>query len=283
MADAALKEEKPAMNSAPDVDPSFDVGALLEEVEAQAHEAGADVPPPPVELAGLVTPDATPDPSLEAPRGEAPAALGPLDDEGQAFDPTIHATDENGDPKKTKAGRWAKKRGRKARGEAIRANPETSKFSPGQTAQPEQAVPQAPGPDLDAIKRAQERLETGKTMANLTVLASVMAGGEDFAADQKEVDQMGAAYAAYLEARGIDAAMSPEMVLAGQLSNYFLPRVFKPKVKDRFRFGFKWAKEKVLSVFAKAKARGNIKRAKEQEEKETAEPTPPPNMPEWPF
>jgi hypothetical protein len=126
------------------------------------------------------------------------------------------------------------------------------------------------------------RAETGKTMANITVLASVMAGGEDFTATQTEVDEMGASYAAYLEARGFDAPMSPEMVLAGQLSNYFLPRVFKPKVKDRVKFGFKWIKEKTLSLFAKAKARGNVKKA-EKQEKEVDENNASPVMSDWPF
>jgi hypothetical protein len=163
--------------------------------------------------------------TLQAPPAPAPAG-GALPDPGAVlslsdlsamhindapdFDPAIHAVNPDGTPKRRGDGSFAKKRGRK----------------PGQGG----ALP--PKQDGHAVERIDEADEAAKTAANLTIWGGVALFGDEFQPEKDEPKMLHAAYRDYFSARGVKK-LPPEVGLAVALSAYILPRIGKPKTRDK--------------------------------------------------
>lgn len=147
------------------------------------------------------------------------------------FDPSKHATNEDGTPRMRVDGSYALKRGRKA-GTSI--------------AQASQIVAEKPAPMSAKAARAAN-VVTNKAAAHATVKTVVtmlggMVGEEWNFADQDEADAMVQAVTAYYDANG-QIQMSPETMLGIQLIAYAAPRVQHPNTKSKLEKAWDWTKK----------------------------------------
>ncbi len=150
-----------------------------------------------------------PIPDDAAKQDAAAKGKGYVDADGRTFDPAIHATDEAGNPRLTKAGKLRKRPGRGSGG--------------GKSA----------GPQQHKVSR-----ELGRTTAETIFYVSQAAFGEEWAPVYKpsqgidERAQMIEAWAAYYEATGT-TEVPPWVSVAIAMGCYALPRLNQPKTKTR--------------------------------------------------
>lgn len=149
-----------------------------------------------------------PIPDDAAKQDAAAKGKGYVDADGRSFDPAIHATDDQGNPRLTKAGKLRKRPGRGSGGKSA-------------------------GPQQHKVSR-----ELGRTTAETIFYVSQAAFGEEWAPVYKptqgidERAQMIEAWAAYYEATGT-TEVPPWVGVAIAMGCYALPRLNQPKTKTR--------------------------------------------------
>jgi hypothetical protein len=263
--------EENDLNSEPDTALSLDVASLVDGLDDQKPGIHKEPPPPPENVKAILDEkDAESDSASTNLQGKTGDLLDAL---GNAFNPDEHAT-KNGEPVKRKDGSFAKKRGRKS-GAKKPVEENTSGF----VKTPPKMDPDAQAKQVaennaqieDAKNRAALYAAMGTNLANLTVAGGVVLGGEDFVATEKEIAAMAGGYTTYLQARNINVEASPEFVLAGTLAAYVVPRMAKPKVKERAASWFLKTKIWFGKLFSKQRA---AKVEKEIAVEEKRAPTP---------
>jgi len=134
------------------------------------------------------------------------------DDGGSTFDPAIHASNPDGTPKKTKAGKFAKRRGRKIAGSS------------------------------DPVQHT-ERLscrEAGRVSAQAVFVSGQAAFGDEWKpivdneSGVNEPENVTAAFAAYYEITGLREP-PPWVMLAIVLGSYAGPRLTMPKTQSKLK------------------------------------------------
>lgn len=156
-----------------------------------------------------------PPPEPETPVNDAPSD-GRVDSSGDAFDPAVHATDAEGRPKKTKTGKWAKKRGRKGNRVATSGT----------------------GNVRGTAEIEAER--AGHATAQLIFTMGVVLGGEEWQpridtdTGLNEPQQMSEAWAAYYLATG-KTDLPPWVTVVIAMCGYSLPRLAMPKTQTRIQ------------------------------------------------
>jgi len=151
---------------------------------------------------------------------------GNSDDHGAAFDPAIHATDAEGRPKKTKAGKWAKKRGRKTNATGY-TQTTTSKTSA----------------DIEAE-------QAGLATAQILFTMGVSIGGEEWqpvideSTGRNEPLQMSQAWAEYYKSAGV-TNIPPWLTVVIACSVYALPRLTMPQTQTRLQRLRGWIGQKL--------------------------------------
>lgn len=213
-------------------------GAAQDVVEVRRLPDPADVLADPVEPSPSVPPPAA---------GPAPAVT--LDglaalhvDAMGGFDPSVHAVDKDGNPRRRGDGSFAMKRGRKP-GQTTAARPTPGQ--PGEMPRP-QSAPNSPAQTVDPETANIE--QASRTAANLLIGTSVMVFGEDFAPENKgEAVMLQTAFRDYFAERGV-AKLPPELALAAVVAAYMLPRFTKPKARDRLG-ALKYSVSKFFSKF----------------------------------
>jgi hypothetical protein len=265
------------------VDPSFDIGDHVDAINAATPDPNENPPPLPDSVAHFGLPSVADGPVNQTPepaREENISVDNSLKDrDGNAFNAELHATDENGDPKLNKDGTLQKKRGRGAAKHKKQADPSLSQFSTGTVSADSFAANQgnaAIDPAAEASAQAERamREETAKTLAQLTEVGGVLIGGQDFVATDKERQNLAGTYDVYMQARGVNPAMSPEAVLIAGISGYVIPRLNKPEPKKRFKIGWLWVKDKFQNTVKRAKFGAMFKRAKSDDQKQERQPRP---------
>lgn len=135
------------------------------------------------------------------------------------FDPSIHASNEDGTPKRRADGSYALKRGRKAGG----ASHLPAKNGGGISAPVSAPVETAPQV-LQAPRIAPD--EAARQSANLVINAAVWICGEEIGKpqDKAEAEGLKISFVNYYESRGVPD-IPPEIGLIAALASYILPRV----------------------------------------------------------
>lgn len=171
---------------------------------------------------------------------------GLVDREGREFDPSIHRTDENGDPKLTKSGKLAMKPGKSSKAGQSKLN------TGGESKEEKQA------------REARDKSRAAGTMAaNIAISSMVTVGGDDFMprSEQQcgydERNMLQQAYADYFEASGY-TDFPPGIALTAVMFAYVSPRLNMPKTRKRLFGFFDWVKN-----FRKKRKKGNRKRDSE--------------------
>lgn len=145
----------------------------------------------------------------------------------EVFDPTIHCVDENGQPKRTKAGKYRRKRGK------------ASAYSHAQTADPMAIDP--------------NRMANAKAAAQVSVAATFVAGQIIFGPEgqplEGEPQQMLQAYEQfyYLSEKPIN--VPPWMLIAMVTSSYIAKRMAMEVPRSRVMTAFGWIKDKSYAVY----------------------------------
>lgn len=173
-----------------------------------------------------------------------------VDIDGKAFDPEQHATDANGTPKKTQAGRWAKKRGRK--------NGSTVGGPAGQK-------------EAAETLKGSAHVQTGKAATSLLVTMGMMWSEEfqpirDHANGIDERLMLESAFSDYFAAKDIDD-IPPGVALTFAIVAYIGPRLTMPKTQSRTQrfgnwLGQKWLKRKNRKAARKAEKTANEEKAR---------------------
>jgi hypothetical protein len=162
------------------------------------------------------------------------------DDSGETFDPSKHASDENGQPVKTASGKFRKRSGRKPGATGNSDNTQKPKSQLGNVnANSRDNQPPAVDPGT---------IEAARAAAHLTFQAGLLLGGEDFQPiiDQStglnEPLQMENAYKNYFQARGV-TDFPPGVALAVTMIAYAAPRFSQPRTKTRLQKVGAWFKK----------------------------------------
>jgi hypothetical protein len=169
-----------------------------------------------------------PEPQEHAIAAEKAANDKPADIIGNTFNPDIHAQNQDGSPKLTATGAYAKKRGRKngTKNQSTLGNGTAS-------------ITQNSGQIL------------GAQVAGLVFMMGQLVGGEEWAPRQdpesgaNEFDVMSQAWGKYLEAKNMKD-IPPGVMLAFVMAAYVGPRLFMPKTKTRLQKAKDWL---VLKVY----------------------------------
>lgn len=152
------------------------------------------------------------------------------------FDASIHATNEDGTPKRRADGSYALKRGRKA-GQTSNLPPKTGTAVPAPAAAP--VVEQGPA------KIAPD--EAARQSANLVINMAVWICGEEIGKpqDKAEAEGLKISFVNYYEARGVPN-IPPEIGLFAALGSYIVPR-FRQSEKARgiIERAVIWVRQKV--------------------------------------
>lgn len=153
--------------------------------------------------------------------------VNPVDDHGNAFDPSVHATGADGKGVLLKSGHWRKKRG------AAKSAGRNGVVMPGM----------APG-DIST--------KVGGQMADSVFMMGILIGGDEWApiVDEKtgvnERLQMREAFIAYCHENNVQE-FPPGVALAMAMAAYVMPRFAMPKTRTRFSRFKDWAAEKYLA------------------------------------
>lgn len=178
------------------------------------------------------------------------------DKRGDTFDPDTHATNDDGSPKMTAAGYFAKKRGRKAGSTKSTLNTGSAQKHQ-ETIDPQKAV------------KAQQRM-AGNAAANTLITLGVVMGGEEWqpmkseehGIDEKMTLEM--AFSDYFEAKNMDD-IPAGVALSIAVMGYALPRFTMPKTQQRSKT--MWGKVKKWWINRKLK-KHNLKAEEIKKEKE---------------
>ena len=163
-------------------------------------------------------------------------------DKSTDFNPEIHAVDENGQPKLTKTGAYAKKRGRNKGSSSKLASEDVAK---------EQALLQAQAIEEQKY-RAVGAMSTMMLTNTLTVIFS-----EEFKATENEKIALDSAFSEYYKSKEMQD-LSPNAALTIVIMSYVLPRLTMPKTKTKLQI----LKEKIVLFIY------NIKHNKEKKAKQ---------------
>lgn len=218
-------EELAGLFTLPDVSPSADT-ILARETEVNEQEQKSDEKTN-SNSGPRVSPEAA-EKIGEQTAGDVggDSGRGMLDSDGTAFDPSQHATDDAGRPKKTKTGKWAKKRGRKSNSTGY-----SQKSAAKSSA------------DIEAENAG---LATAQTIFTL----GVSIGGDEWrpvidnATGVNEPQQMAQAWAEYYKAAGV-TNVPPWLTVVIACSCYALPRLTMPKTQTRLEKLQSWIGDKI--------------------------------------
>lgn len=156
------------------------------------------------------------------------------------FDPSKHAVNPDGTPRKKVDGTFANKRGRKP-GQTVAAAPATA----------QSGTPKTVTAPLSAKKARESGLVTNKAAAYATVktviytLGSTIGPEWDFDTPEEQKDMLDAVEA-YYDANG-QVNLSPELMLALRVLVYASPRTQHPNTKEKLKSAWNWCK----GLFAK--------------------------------
>ena len=159
------------------------------------------------------------------------------------FDPSKHAVNPDGTPRKKVDGSFANKRGRKPGQTAATVTPAATAATVPPVATGEPKSTTAP---LSAKKAREGGLITNKQAAHATVKMVVTALGStigpewDFESPE-EAQHMIDAVHAYYDANG-QVQISPELMLSFQVFAYAAPRSQHPNTKQKFKSAWEWCK-----------------------------------------
>ena len=206
------------------------------------------------------TPESTGGGATDTPSDTVPDT----DSDGKFFDPEQHAVTADGTPKRTQAGRWAKKRGRKS-GSTVG----------GQT---------GPSEDQRAAMSGSATHQTGKAAAAMLITCGMLVSDEfqptrDHASGVDERLMLESAFAEYFAAKDIDD-IPPGVALSFAILAYIGPRLTQPKTQSRSKqfgnwIGQKWLKRKNKKAAAKyaqdIKAKEALKASATKNENKEAE------------
>jgi len=167
-------------------------------------------------------------------RAQAAAQAGmvsalPADKAGTRFDPALHATNDDGSPKLTATGAYAKKRGRKAGGPALSTMPASG---------PKPGIPGASAEALATAAQAQAARSAGIQAAQLVFAVGVIFGGDEWQprTDAKtgldERAMMEGAMGEYFVSQG-KTDIPPGIALTFCMLAYAAPRFAMPKTQSR--------------------------------------------------
>lgn len=150
--------------------------------------------------------------------------------EGNAeiFDPSIHAVDAAGNPKRNKDGSLAKKRGRKSGS----SGPLQSTIRVDTTV---------------AAQELQYKNAAAVTVQSLVILGYCIGGVDEWKPENDELIAMQLAWTEYYKAKGI-TDMPPWIGVAIATGGYAMPRFSKPKTKERLTAIFAGIKPALLRV-----------------------------------
>ena len=164
-------------------------------------------------------------------------------EQAEKFDPAIHATDTDGNPKYRADGSFALKRGRKAGATQSKIN-----------------KPERPPQITDSEVAARQ---SGKVCAALCIQLGVVVGGDewlprkDASIGMDEQLQIEAAFANYFNAKGY-TDIPPGLALVLSLAAYALPRFTMPKTRTRLARAKDWIVSKWVQFRAR-KAGANVR------------------------
>ena len=218
-----MPDDSPPIESTPDVPDT--VCANLDAISADIAESS----PTPNEAA--IAAEA-------AKTAEAVARHAHLRDvDGNTFDPAIHVTDSDGEPKLSGKGKLRKRPGRKA---GVTAKRHSSKKA---------------AEDNTALNRQHARM-SGAAAANSLIMLGVVVGGDEWnprkdvetGLDEREVLQC--AFGDYFELKNLQD-IPPGVALATAVIAYVTPRLAMPKTQTRLQRCKEW----VFSKIAKRRAR----------------------------
>lgn len=166
------------------------------------------------------------------------------------FDPSRHALDSEGNPRKKRDGSFALKRGRKGGG--VVSDSASQQVKPNTSGK----LPPKPAPSLDRPGTqpdapAPVNYKAMATAAASTVLGvAVMTMGDEWRPkDKAEFSGLVDAGAAYMEAQGV-TDIPPGWLLLSVVAAYSLPRITQPTTKSRLMAG--WLK--IKGLFARKKS-----------------------------
>lgn len=147
-----------------------------------------------------------------------------VDADGSPFDPAIHVTDAEGNPKLTTTGKLRKRPGRKS----------------GTGTATKSTIATGPAPDPEAEARRAARA-TGTVAANLLISMGCMFGGDEWQprrdAGYDEKAYLETAFADYCEATGV-SDIPPGLALTIAISAYAGPRFAMPKTRSKTKSFF---------------------------------------------
>jgi hypothetical protein len=163
------------------------------------------------------------------------------DVDGTIFDPAIHAVDDDGKPKKTLLGKFAKKRARD-KGVKNSGTPAVSRLGTGKPAQS--------ADDKKAAQEAEAR-NAGAIAAGAMFTFGMLIGGEewqpikDHTTGTDEAAMMAKAFGDYFAAKGM-TDIPPGVALCIAIGGYIVPRCFMPKTQTRFQKIKNWIGAKYI-------------------------------------
>lgn len=168
----------------------------------------------------------------------------------EGFDPSIHAVNADGTPKRRGNGSLALKRGPKRAGTTGAQGP---LGAPRPTVRD---VPNAPGvPQMFSGAQAVQitNKEAAKQICNLVISAMVVTVGEEWQpASKDEADALVLGVKNYFDAKG-QMTLSPEWGLVAAVLGYTVPRLYHPNTKSKLATAISFAKAKILGVFRATK------------------------------
>lgn len=194
------------------------------------------------------------------------------DAKGNGFNPSIHAVNADGTPRKTVGGAYALKRGKKsatAQSSAGATKPANSANSTGIV---------IPGQTSGMSAKEQASRTGGMQAANLFLMTAVMVGGEEF--HPRKDDKIGLDEKVMLETLFGDffAAkqwedLPPGLALAAGCAMFILPRFAMPKTQTRMQKIRGWMGAKIgrWKANRQAKKRGMVETDVERADRESRE------------
>lgn len=142
------------------------------------------------------------------------------DKRGAKFDPEIHAVEDDGSPKYTAAGYFAKKRGRKKLDNESTVNVNTQQID-----------------NSEQIAKAKQRA-AGSAAANTLIMLGVVMGGDEWQPIYNEEhginekQNLESAFSDYFEQKGLED-IPAGIALSIAICGYALPRFTMPKTQKR--------------------------------------------------
>lgn len=209
-------------------EPSEMADAII--AESPNHQLDASPSDPTKIWADSVAPSPQPTPVTGDLWGTSPVT--PLTDgyqdvAGTLFDSNLHATDENGKPKKKADGTWAKKRGRKA-------------GSVSSTAQAAPGLGASNGAALQAQNEIAALNSAIVTVQTIFLLGKAI-GAEEWEPLPHEPGMLQDAWKNYYLTAGV-TQLPPWLGVAIATGAYALPRTQRPKTKKRLFGAWVWLK-----------------------------------------